>query len=395
MSEIVLRHSLRCLHCGDELESTWGGDFKWCSCGACGIDGGRELLRRQLGERGVDHVDTSITAHVVVEPARTWATESALEHAAQVLAERYPSERIEILEAFDIAWSGWEFDYQGALITHDGVPELVIVDETGAGDRPVPMRLREQIAEYGRLTDATERVLGRYRAMGGVLDYDLRAVDGSLWRLRQRDGESDADYVERRRQHAAEAATLKTYPLDWSDYVQIAPATPNGYLLGRLDDLVAVARTLPEDELQAVVDYLQGALDAVVPEPMPDDVAEAVETEVAPPLVVDRLQQLADAPGGRIVLDVEGLTPEELELIADSEIRPELQWNSDGEPPDYVPIIDGPLDTEQQIETEAVAATRYLRIVEIAEKMTGVLGDVAALEAVLEIARDYKRRSGE
>lgn len=54
---------------------------------------------------------------------------------------------------------------------------------------------------------------------------------------------------------------------------------------------------------------------------MPDDVADAIEGQVA-----ERLQQLADAPGGRVVLDVGDLSPHELELIADSEIPSELRW---------------------------------------------------------------------
>lgn len=49
-----------------------------------------------------------------------WATESDLAHALEVLQQRYPGEKIEIVDTFDIAWSGWELDSQGALITRDG-----------------------------------------------------------------------------------------------------------------------------------------------------------------------------------------------------------------------------------------------------------------------------------
>lgn len=105
--------------------------------------------------------------------------------------------------------------------------------------------------------------------------------------------------------------------------------TDRDALLRRLDELVATAKTLDDDGLAAVVGYLRDAVTAATPEPMPDDVAAAVEREVTLP---GRLQQIADAPGGRIVLDVGDLTDEELELIADSEIPPELRWNSDDEP---------------------------------------------------------------
>lgn len=56
--EIIIRNSIRCLKCGDEIESKHGHDFKFCRCGAVAVDGGRAYLRR-LGEQR-DWVDTSI-----------------------------------------------------------------------------------------------------------------------------------------------------------------------------------------------------------------------------------------------------------------------------------------------------------------------------------------------
>lgn len=85
-------------------------------------------------------------------------------------------------------------------------------------------------------------------------DFDLRAVDGSLWRLRRRPDESDADYAERRRERAAQAATLKTYSLSWDDFEMIAGPTPNGHLVAQIDDLAAIARSITGDDvLEAVV----------------------------------------------------------------------------------------------------------------------------------------------
>lgn len=99
---------------------------------------------------------------------KTWAqSDINFEHALEVLAERFPGDAIEILEAFDIAYSGWECDYKGALITRNGVAELVIVDSTGGDWRPVTEQLEERLLEYRRLIEDTERVLGRYREMAG------------------------------------------------------------------------------------------------------------------------------------------------------------------------------------------------------------------------------------
>lgn len=56
--EIILRNSARCLHCGEEIESTHRHDFKWCRCGKLGVDGGHDYIRR-VGSFGQD---TSIIA---------------------------------------------------------------------------------------------------------------------------------------------------------------------------------------------------------------------------------------------------------------------------------------------------------------------------------------------
>ena len=41
----LIRNAIRCKKCGDEIESTHGYDFKYCSCGSVFIDGGREYGR--------------------------------------------------------------------------------------------------------------------------------------------------------------------------------------------------------------------------------------------------------------------------------------------------------------------------------------------------------------
>lgn len=102
----------------------------------------------------------------------SWADdEHALERARRLLAERFPGAQIEILECFDIAYSGWECEYQGALISRDGVPEIVIVDRVGGDRRPDIEQVREQLAEYKRLISDTERVLKRYSELAGTADH--------------------------------------------------------------------------------------------------------------------------------------------------------------------------------------------------------------------------------
>ena len=42
----IVHNKARCRKCGDTIESTFGHDFKWCSCGAIFVDGGKSYLRR-------------------------------------------------------------------------------------------------------------------------------------------------------------------------------------------------------------------------------------------------------------------------------------------------------------------------------------------------------------
>ena len=43
---IIHKNMIRCKHCGEILESYSIHDFKMCKCGACGVDGGHDYLRR-------------------------------------------------------------------------------------------------------------------------------------------------------------------------------------------------------------------------------------------------------------------------------------------------------------------------------------------------------------
>ena len=47
---VIIKNAIRCRKCGEIIESTSVHDFKFCKCGACAVDGGKEYLRR-CGER--------------------------------------------------------------------------------------------------------------------------------------------------------------------------------------------------------------------------------------------------------------------------------------------------------------------------------------------------------
>ena len=42
----IKRNAIKCVHCGDIIESKHCHDFKWCSCGKVAVDGGLDYLRR-------------------------------------------------------------------------------------------------------------------------------------------------------------------------------------------------------------------------------------------------------------------------------------------------------------------------------------------------------------
>jgi hypothetical protein len=43
---MIIVNKIKCLKCGEIIESKTVHDFKMCSCGSCGVDGGKEYLRR-------------------------------------------------------------------------------------------------------------------------------------------------------------------------------------------------------------------------------------------------------------------------------------------------------------------------------------------------------------
>ena len=46
MTETIRRNSVRCLVCGEHIESQHRHDFKFCGCGNVAVDGGTDYRRR-------------------------------------------------------------------------------------------------------------------------------------------------------------------------------------------------------------------------------------------------------------------------------------------------------------------------------------------------------------
>jgi len=47
----IIKNSIRCNICGDEIESKHRHDYVQCSCGACAVDGGHDYLRRSYKDK--------------------------------------------------------------------------------------------------------------------------------------------------------------------------------------------------------------------------------------------------------------------------------------------------------------------------------------------------------
>ena len=46
MKSIIIHNRIRCRKCRGVIESETVHDFRFCSCGACAVDGGKNYLRR-------------------------------------------------------------------------------------------------------------------------------------------------------------------------------------------------------------------------------------------------------------------------------------------------------------------------------------------------------------
>ena len=71
------RHAIQCKKCLDTIESKNEHDFKYCSCGAVGIDGGISFGNRILGNV-CDMENRSMYCAIVLKK-RIWLPESILQ----------------------------------------------------------------------------------------------------------------------------------------------------------------------------------------------------------------------------------------------------------------------------------------------------------------------------
>ena len=46
LMDTINHNRIRCKICGEIIESHTVHEFKWCSCGAVAVDGGKDYLRR-------------------------------------------------------------------------------------------------------------------------------------------------------------------------------------------------------------------------------------------------------------------------------------------------------------------------------------------------------------
>ena len=60
MKKRLIRNRIKCLKCGDIIESKSVHDWVQCTCGACYVDGGHDYLRRSFKEKDC-YIDLSIT----------------------------------------------------------------------------------------------------------------------------------------------------------------------------------------------------------------------------------------------------------------------------------------------------------------------------------------------
>lgn len=157
----------------------------------------------------------------------SWAdNDGALERAREQLAERYGGARVEILECFDAAWQGWDGDSKGALITVDGVPMLVGIDQTIDEGR-FESEIVGRLAEYKRLIDDTERVLKRYRELAGIADHvDMDGGDKPEVCELKRQLSRSIVYATEAAGEWDQAAFLRGigFPQDWMIYALDTPA---------------------------------------------------------------------------------------------------------------------------------------------------------------------------
>ena len=58
-AQVIKRNAIRCVHCGDVIESVTVHDFRWCSCKTVAVDGGLDYLSRSFKNSPADFEELS------------------------------------------------------------------------------------------------------------------------------------------------------------------------------------------------------------------------------------------------------------------------------------------------------------------------------------------------
>lgn len=72
-----VRHAIYCKKCKETIESKTHCDFKMCSCGSCGLDGGISSGNRILGD--LDYIETRSMYRAIINKKRFYLPQDILE----------------------------------------------------------------------------------------------------------------------------------------------------------------------------------------------------------------------------------------------------------------------------------------------------------------------------
>lgn len=61
----IIKNAIRCVNCGDIIESKTVHDFVWCSCRKVAVDGGHDYLRRCFTTSHDDYIELSELEEIV------------------------------------------------------------------------------------------------------------------------------------------------------------------------------------------------------------------------------------------------------------------------------------------------------------------------------------------
>ena len=82
---IQTSHAIQCRKCLEIIESKHKHDFKYCSCGAVGIDGGISAGNRILGN--LSDIDNKSMYCAIIDKKKIWLPQSIVEEHFQSNSE--------------------------------------------------------------------------------------------------------------------------------------------------------------------------------------------------------------------------------------------------------------------------------------------------------------------